>query len=93
VLALCAFFFVVNYTLSFLSVFAQRRKEPDTPRPWRVPGFPFTTGLGVVGSVGFLLGSVITDWGNSWKSLLLLALSYPVYRFIIAARDRRGARL
>ena len=38
VLALCAFFFVVNYTLSFLSVFALRRKEPDTPRPWRVPG-------------------------------------------------------
>jgi hypothetical protein len=35
---------------------------------------------------------VITDWGNSWKSLLLLALSYPVYRFIIAARDRPAAR-
>ena len=33
VLALCAFFFVANYTLSFLSVFALRRKEPDTPRP------------------------------------------------------------
>ena len=33
VLALCAFFFVANYTLSFLSVFALRRKEPETPRP------------------------------------------------------------
>jgi APA family basic amino acid/polyamine antiporter len=45
VLALCAFFFVFNYTLSFVSVFALRRKEPETPRPFRVPGFPFTTGL------------------------------------------------
>jgi basic amino acid/polyamine antiporter, APA family len=91
VLALCAFFFVVNYTLSFLSVFALRRKEPDTPRPWRVPGYPFTTGLAVLGSVGFLAGSVVSDWGNSWKSMLLLGLSYPVYRVVIARRDRAGA--
>lgn len=91
VLALCAFFFVVNYLLSFLSVFALRREEPDTPRPWRVPGYPFTTGLAVLGSVGFLAGSVVSDWGNSWKSLLLLALSYPVYRVVVARRDRSVA--
>ncbi len=90
VLALAAFFFVASYTLSFLSVFALRRKEPDTPRPYRVPGFPFTTGLAVLVSVAFLAGSVVTDWGNSWRSLLLLALSYPVYRLIVAARARSG---
>jgi APA family basic amino acid/polyamine antiporter len=92
VLALCAFFFVANYTMSFLSVFALRRKEPDTPRPFRVPGFPFTTGLAVLGSLGFLAGSVVSDWSNSWKSLLLLALSYPVYRLIVARRDRLARR-
>jgi APA family basic amino acid/polyamine antiporter len=80
VLALCAFFFVFNYSLSFASVFALRRKEPDTPRPWRVPGFPFTTGLALAGSLAFLAGSLVTDWEHSWKSMLLLALSYPVYR-------------
>jgi basic amino acid/polyamine antiporter, APA family len=92
VLALCAFFFVVNYLLSFLSVFALRRKEPDTPRPWRVPGYPFTTGLALLGSVAFLAGSVVSDWNNSWKSMLLLALSYPVYRVVLARRDRSVAR-
>lgn len=86
VLAVCAFFFVASYTLSFLSVFALRRKEPDTPRPYRVPGFPYTTGLALLASVAFLAGSVVTDWGNSWKSLVLLVLSYPVYRVIIANR-------
>jgi APA family basic amino acid/polyamine antiporter len=91
VLALCAFFFVAGYSLSFLSVFALRRKEPDTPRPYRVPGFPFTTGLVLVGSLAFLLGSVVTDWGNSWKSLVLLVLSYPAYRLIIAARGRSSS--
>jgi basic amino acid/polyamine antiporter, APA family len=87
VLALCAFFFVVNYTLSFISVFALRRKEPDTPRPFRVPGFPFTTGLALVGSLAFLAGSVATDWSHSWKSMVLLALSYPVYRIAVARRQ------
>jgi len=88
VLALCAFFFVANYLMSFLSVFALRRKEPDTPRPFRVPGYPFTTGLAVLGSLAFLAGSVVSDWSNSWKSVLLLALSYPVYRVVVARRDR-----
>jgi APA family basic amino acid/polyamine antiporter len=82
VLALCAFFFVFNYTLSFVSVFALRRKEPETPRPFRVPGFPFTTGLALLGSLAFLGGSVVSDWSHSWKSMVLLALSYPVYRVL-----------
>jgi APA family basic amino acid/polyamine antiporter len=86
VLALCAFFFVANYTMSFVSVFALRRKEPETPRPWRVPGFPVTTGLALLGSMAFLAGSVVSDWDNSWKSLLLLALSYPVFRVVVARR-------
>jgi APA family basic amino acid/polyamine antiporter len=87
VLALCAFFFVAGYTLSFASVFALRRKEPDTPRPYRVPGFPFTTGLMLVASLTFLAGSVVSDWDNSWKSLVLLAGSYPVYRLVVRRRN------
>jgi hypothetical protein len=34
---------------------------------------------------------VVSDWGNSGKSILLLGLSYPVYRVVIARRDRAGA--
>jgi basic amino acid/polyamine antiporter, APA family len=92
VLALCAFLYVVGYLLSFLSVFALRRKEPDTPRPFRVPGFPVTTAVVVVGSAVFLVGALVLDWGNSWKSLVLLALSAPVYGWVARARGRRGGR-
>jgi APA family basic amino acid/polyamine antiporter len=90
VLAVCAFFYVVCYLLSFLSVFALRRKEPETPRPFRVPGFPVTTGVVVVGSAAFLIGAVMLDWGNSWKSMTLLALSWPMYRWT-RRRDTGGA--
>jgi basic amino acid/polyamine antiporter, APA family len=86
VLALAAFFFVANYTLSFVSIFVLRRKEPGTPRPFRVPGFPFTTGLVLIGSIAFLVGAVLSDRTNSLWSIVLLALSYPVYRVMERAR-------
>ncbi|MEO7520816.1 MAG: amino acid permease, partial [Gemmatimonas sp.] len=82
VLALAAFFFVANYVLSFASVFALRRKEPDTPRPFRVPGFPYTTGLVLLGSIAFIAGSIISDPTNSLRSILLLAASWPVYLLV-----------
>lgn len=86
VLALAAFFFVANYAVSFASIFVLRRTEPDTPRPFRVPGFPYTTGIVLVGSIAFLVGSVISDRTNSLRSILLLAASYPVYRLVLKFR-------
>ncbi|HXE58129.1 MAG TPA: APC family permease [Gemmatimonadales bacterium] len=82
VLALLAFFFVFNYLLSFVSVFALRRREPATPRPYRAWGHPWTTGLAALGSLAFLAGSVLGDTRNSLGSLALLAASYPVYRVV-----------
>ena len=87
VLALAAFFFVANYTLSFASVFALRKKEPATPRPFRVPGFPYTTGIVLLGSLAFLVGAVVTDRTNSVRSLILLGASYPMYRVILKLRS------
>jgi hypothetical protein len=55
-----------------------------------VPGFPVTTGVVVVGSAAFLIGAVMLDWGNSWKSMTLLALSWPLYRWT-RHRDTGGA--
>jgi APA family basic amino acid/polyamine antiporter len=88
VLALAAFFFVASYTMSFVSVFALRRNEPATPRPYRIPGFPWTTGLVLLGSLAFLVGSVVSDQRNSIRSLLLLAISYPIYRLIRWSRKQ-----
>jgi APA family basic amino acid/polyamine antiporter len=91
VLALAAFFFVANYLVSFIAIFAMRRKEPDTPRPFRVPGFPYTTGLLVTGSAAFLGGAVFSDRTNSLWSMALLAASWPVYRLIVRRTGGRNS--
>jgi basic amino acid/polyamine antiporter, APA family len=87
VIAKLAFFFVANYTLSFVTLFVLRRREPDAPRPYRAWGHPWTTGIALVASVAFLIGAAISDVRNSLWSIGLLFLSIPVY--LISRRLRR----
>lgn len=84
IIAVLAFFFVANYILAFASVFVLRRREPETPRPYRAWGYPWTTGLAIAGSVAFLAGAVASDTQNSIYAVALLAASYPAY--LIASR-------
>jgi basic amino acid/polyamine antiporter, APA family len=78
-MTILAFFFVGAYFLSFLSVFVLRRREPDRPRPYRAWGYPWTTGLSLIGSALFLLAAIWSDTRNSLYALTLLATSYPVF--------------
>jgi APA family basic amino acid/polyamine antiporter len=91
IIAVLAFFFVVNYAVSFLSVFVLRRREPARNRPYRTWGYPVTTALTLAGSVAFLGAAIATDISNattpqdflkstSFYSLALLAASYPAFR-------------
>jgi APA family basic amino acid/polyamine antiporter len=74
-----AFFFVANYTLSFISLFVLRRRQPDAPRPFRAIGHPITTGLALLASFAFLAGAIASDTANSVWTLALLCLSIPTY--------------
>jgi basic amino acid/polyamine antiporter, APA family len=79
VLAITAFFFVANYTLTFASLLILRKKEPGAPRPYKAKGHPWTTGGVFVLSVAFLIGAVAADTLNSLYSLVLLAASWPIF--------------
>jgi APA family basic amino acid/polyamine antiporter len=82
VITVLAFFFVANYTLSFISVFVLRRREPKKDRPYRAWGYPWTTALALLGSVLFLIGAIASDTRNSVYALALLAVSYPLFRLM-----------
>jgi basic amino acid/polyamine antiporter, APA family len=82
VIAMMAFFFVTNYVLSFVSLFLLRRAEPQLARPYRAWGYPWTTALALLGSIGFLIEAVREDRLNSLFTLVALACSYPVYRLL-----------
>jgi len=92
VISALSFFFVANYTLSFISVFVLRRREPEKPRPYRTWGYPFTTALALLGSLAFLIGAVISDLKSGLRDSIyagiLLAASYPVFRLIRLVQTR-----
>ena len=91
-------FFVANYTLSFLSVFALRRNEPETPRPWRVPGFrsppdwrcwaPWRFSPGRWSAIGATAGSRCCCWRSAIRCIGLLS---PVRRYPVPGSVRRKA--
>lgn len=85
VLAMLAFLFVGNYAVTFVAFFVMRKREPDAPRPFRVPAHPVIPALALIGSLAFLVAAVASDTTNSLLALALVGISWPVYRFL-----RRG---
>jgi APA family basic amino acid/polyamine antiporter len=46
------------YILAVVAVFVLRRREPDAPRPFRVPGYPWVPGVFLAGAAALLVGAV-----------------------------------
>jgi len=46
---LCVFFFVILYLVLIVGVIILRRREPDSPRPYRAWGHPYSTAVCLVG--------------------------------------------
>ena len=86
VLALAAFFFVMQYGVSFTSLFILRKREPDLPRPYRAIGYPVIPAIVLLGAIAFVVGSFFGDRANTLKSVAVLLASYPVYRLVIWLR-------
>lgn len=89
VLAMLAFLFVTNYALTFSTVFILRVRQPDAPRPFRVPGYPYVPGLALAGSLAFIAAALVSDLTNSLIALALVATSWPIYRIFRRTHPRR----
>jgi len=89
VLAALAFFFVANYTMAYISLIVLRVREPDLPRPYRAWGYPWITGIVLLGSIAFLAGAVISDRRHSVFALAILAVSVPIYLVVRLLSSRR----
>ena len=76
---IATFFFVLGYASGFASLLALRKKEPELPRPWKVPAYPFLPILMLIISIAFLVGAVVQDISSSQYALLFLVISYPLY--------------
>jgi APA family basic amino acid/polyamine antiporter len=86
-IALFAVLILLYYIAAFLAVLVLRHRAPQVPRPYRAFGYPVTTCVVLLGSIGFLAAALLEDWRSGVTALVFLSLCVPAYA--LAARSRR----
>src|SRR5436190_17620358 len=79
-LAIGQFFMVIITIFLIVSLFVLRRREPDLPRPFRAWGYPFAPLVVLVIAVLLFFGYLVSNPYPSLYALVLLAVSYPLFR-------------
>jgi APA family basic amino acid/polyamine antiporter len=67
--------------LAAASVFVLRRRRPDVPRPYRVPGYPFTPALFIVAAIAIVANTVVARPVQAMAGLGIVLLGTPAYLF------------
>ncbi len=67
------------YALGAFGVFVLRKKMPDTPRPYKVWGYPYVPAIFVIFSCLFLINTLISDTKDAAMGLILILLGLPIY--------------
>jgi len=79
-LAIGQFFIVVITILLIVSLFILRRHEPNLQRPFRAWAYPLAPLLMLVFAVLLFFGYIVSNPFPSLYALILLAMSYPLFR-------------
>lgn len=71
----------IFYSLVGLAVLVLRRKQPDLPRPFKVPGYPVTPLLFVIAGFAIVVNTVVQDPRKGLIGIGATLLAFPVYYF------------
>jgi APA family basic amino acid/polyamine antiporter len=69
----------IFYALGAACVFVLRRAKPHAPRPFRVPGYPWTPLLFVLAAVALVANTIATQPGRAAIGIGVVLLGVPVY--------------
>jgi ethanolamine permease len=82
---------IVLYVVSMLSLFRLRRREPDSPRPFRAPFYPLFPALALVLALVCLSAVIYYNLLLAGIFLAFMALGYGYFRLTARQRDNRQA--
>ena len=81
----------IFYALGAAAVFVYRKREPQAPRPYRVPGYPITPLLFVLAAGALVLNTIVAQPGRAFVGLGLVLAGAPAY-LIWSALSARSLR-
>jgi APA family basic amino acid/polyamine antiporter len=82
-LYLCVFFFVSIYLVLIAGVIILRRRKPESERPYRAWGHPYSTVVCLAGWTIVVVLQAFTEPETALYALIMMAVSWPVYRILI----------
>lgn len=69
----------IFYALGAAAVIVLRRKRPDAPRPYRVPGYPWTPLLFVAAAVALVINTIVAQPRVAGIGLAMVFVGAPAY--------------
>lgn len=81
-LLLSVFFFVPLYLALIVGVLVLRKREPDSERPYRAWGHPYSTIVCLVGWTIVTLFQAFAERETALYAVVMMAVSWPVYRYL-----------
>ncbi len=78
----------IFYGLGAMSIFFYRRQHPELPRPFRVPGYPWTPLLFILSAAAIVVNTLISQPGRALVGIAIVLLGAPAF-FIWRARLQR----
>lgn len=70
--AITAFFLLVNYAICCVGLIVLRQREPERPRPFRAWGYPWSAIVVLGGAAAMVIGTLVGDTVNGAWALALL---------------------
>jgi len=86
-LHLSVFFYLFLYVVLIVGVIILRLRQPDTDRPYRAWGHPWSTGTCLLGWLLIALFQAVAEIDTAAYAAVMVAISWPVYRALV----RRGS--
>ena len=82
-LLLSVFFFVPLYLALIVGVLILRKREPDSERPYRAWGHPYSTIVCLVGwTVVIFVSGIRRERDAQYMQSVMVAVSWPVYQYL-----------
>ncbi len=75
------------YIITIGGIFILRKKEPETERPYRVIGYPFTPIFYILITLAICICLLIYDTRNAGIGLFIVFLGLPIYYFMSGKRQ------
>jgi len=72
----------IFFVLAIAGVFILRSKYKYIERPYKVPLYPLTPIIGIIGGVYILISTLLTDTKNALCGIIVMLIGIPVYIYI-----------